>query len=1169
MTSFVHLHVHSEFSLLDGLAKLNDLCRYAQECGMPALAVTDHGGMYGTVKFSRVAAQYGIKPIYGCEVYQAPRSRTQKEARLDNKAYHLVLLAKNLTGYRNLLKLVTVANLEGFYYRPRIDKELLAQHAEGLICLSACVSGEVPALLAAGQMDQARQTMGWFKELFGAENYYIELQRHRGVPDLDRINPQLVNLAGEFGLRCVATNDVHYVRQGDAKAHELLLAIQTSTTMSDPNRMQMGSDDYYLMTGDEMCAAMPVYREAVENSLLVAEQCDVDLGFSGYHLPQFEVPAPYTAETYLRMLCEEGMRRRYREVTPQVRERLEYELGVIHQMGFDDYFLITADVVNWAKNEAHMLVGPGRGSGGGCMVAYVTGITDLEPLSLDLIFERFLNPGRVTMPDMDLDYPDDRRQEVIEYLTRRYGEDKTAQIATFGTMAARGALRDVGRALGMPLDDVDYVAKLVPLGPKKTIQDGLDSVPELKSAYDTRPDVKQLIDYAQAVQGLSRHLSTHAAGVLISDRPLVEYTPLQRAPRGEGIVSQFCMEDVEAIGLLKLDILGLSTLTILDRAFKWIERTTGEKLTQASIPMDDPEAYGLLSSGEVTGIFQVESAGMRRTLKEMQPTEFSEIVAVLALYRPGPMEFIPNFINRKFGREDVVYHHPSLEPILRDTYGIIVYQEQIIRIASDLAGYSAGEADLMRRAVGKKKKKDLEEQHAQFVAGAVTNGIPKEAAEAIFSDIEAFADYGFNKSHGAAYAVITLQTAYLKAHHPVEFMAALLSVERGDQEKVAEMIAECRRLGIVVRQPDINASQVDFAIEAISGPLLGAKELAIRFGLGAIKNCGDGGAQVAVDARGDQPFADIDDFARRVDLRQINKRALECLVRAGAFDALGERNALLASIDALVAVSAEVHKARDVGQRSLFDLSPDLMAQGAGAAFSLPRDVMPLAEKARLADERELLGTHVSASPLDALAKVADERLTLLSQIEPVMAGEQLQVAGAISTVRVIATKKGDNMAFVQLEDLSGSTEVVVFPRLYETSKELLVDGSLVMVQARVDVRDEVAKLIGESIDPYRPPARARKQPNTPRRAASLQVDIPLRDERIGTEIVQRVYRLLADHRGDVPFCFRLHDSQGLVEVAFPDLETSYTPQLARQVAELVGEGHVRWNGPERDGRDT
>ncbi|MHB1295291.1 MAG: DNA polymerase III subunit alpha [Anaerolineae bacterium] len=1157
MTSFVHLHVHSEYSLLDGLAKLNDLCKYAQECGMPALAVTDHGGMYGTIKFSRVAAQYGIKPIYGCEVYQAPRSRHQKEARLDNKAHHLVLLAKNLTGYRNLLKLVTVANLEGFYYRPRIDKELLAEHAEGLVCLSACISGEVPALLAAGQADQARAAVGWFKELFGAENYYIELQRHKGVPELDRVNPQLIDLAKEFGLRCVATNDVHYVRQTDARAHELLLAIQTSTTMSDPNRMQMGSDDYYLMTGDEMCAAMPGYREAIENSLLVTEQCDTDLAFSGYHLPQFDVPAPFTAETYLRKLCEEGVRWRYSEVSPKIRERLEYELGVIHQMGFDDYFLITADVVNWAKHEAKMLVGPGRGSGGGCMVAYCLGITDLEPLGLDLIFERFLNPGRVNMPDIDLDYPDDRRQEVIEYLTRRYGEDKTAQIATFGTMAARGAIRDVGRALGVPLEDVDYVAKLVPSGPHMTIQDGLEGVAELKSAYDTRSEVKQLIDYSLAVQGLSRHLSTHAAGVLISDRPLVEYTPLQRAPRGEGIVSQFCMEDVEAIGLLKLDILGLSTLTVLDRAFKWIERTTGEKLTQASIPMDDPDTYALLSSGEVTGIFQVESAGMRRTLKEMQPTEFNEIVAVLALYRPGPMEFIPNFINRKFGREDVTYHHPKLEPILKDTNGIIVYQEQIIRIASDLAGYSAGEADLMRRAVGKKKKKDLELQHAKFVAGAAANGLPEAAAEAIFADIEAFANYGFNKSHGAAYAIITLQTAYLKAHYPAEYLTALLSVERGNLEKVAELIAECRRLGIDVRQPDINASQVDFSIEAPDG-LLGSKQLVIRFGLGAIKNCGDGGVQVVVDARGDKPFADVDDLARRVDLRQLNKRTLECLVRAGAFDVLGERNALIAGIDAMVAVSAGVHKARDVGQRSLFDLSPDLMAQGTGAAFVLTRDVLPLAEKARLADERELLGTHMSSSPLDVLAKVNDDRLTALSQLDPRMAGEQIQVAGAISSVRVIATKKGDNMAFVQLEDLSGTAELVVFPRLYETAKELLSEGSVVLVQAKVDVRDESAKLIGDSIDPYRPPAQARPKQQAARRPARLRVDIPLRDERTGSDVVHRLYQLLAEHRGDVPFCFLLHDSRGLVEVAFPNQETSYSPQLAREVADLVGEEHIR-----------
>ena len=1166
MSSFVHLHVHSEFSLLDGLARVSDLCEYAQESGMGALALTDHGQMYGMVKFYRAAKKAGIKPICGCEVYQAPRRLYQKEAQLDNKYYHLILLAQNQTGYQNLLQLVTQANVEGFYYRPRIDKELLAEHAEGLICLSACISGEIPSLILNGQMDKARQTVGWFKDLFGPDRYFLELQRHKGVPELDKVNPQLVALAKEFGLRCVATNDVHYVRQKDASAQELLLAIQTNTTMSDPTRMRMGSDDYYLMTPDEMHTLLPEYSEAIENTQFVADQCNLELDFQTYHLPIFDVPAPHTPQTYLRDLCEQGIRQRYTEITPEIQQRLDYELQVIHDMGFDDYFLINWDVVNWAKDDAKMLIGPGRGSGASSIVAYALGITDLEPLGLGLIFERFLNPGRVNMPDIDLDYPEDRRQEVIDYLTKRYGEDKTSQIATFGTMAARGAIRDVGRALGVPLQEVDYVAKLVPSGPKKTIQDGLETVPELKQLYDSKPYIKQLIDYSLAVQGISRHLSTHAAGVLISDKPLVTYTPLQRAPRGEGLISQYCMEDVEAIGLLKLDVLGLSTLTVLDRAFHWIEQTSGKRLSQKSIPMDDPETFALLSAGEVTAIFQVESGGMRRTLREMQPSEFRDIVAVLSLYRPGPMQFIPNYINRKFGREEVTYHHPLLEPILDETYGIIVYQEQIIRIALEMAGYTTSEADLMRRAVGKKKEKDLEKQHSIFLKGAAARGVPEEAAEKVFADIEFFANYGFNKSHAAAYAVITLQTAYLKAHYAIEFMTAMLSVERGNTEKVVSLITECRRLGIEIRQPDINCSEVDFSIEPVewSAPcdkrnLLGQKDLAIRFGLGAIKNVGDGPAQIITDARGDEPFADLDDFIRRVDLRHLNKRVLECLVCAGAMDKLGERSALLASLDQMIAQSQEVHRAKEIGQHSLFDFSPDLMGQATGATFALPKDVIPMPEKKRLSDEKELLGTYMSAHPLNQLSQYVDERLTSLSDVDPTMEGNQIQVAGIVNAARVITTKKGDNMAFVQFEDASGSMELVVFPRTYELSKDLLAEGSLLLVQAKVDVRDEDAKLIADSIEPYQLPKSARKRRSSGKRATGIQVEIELgADASQARDTVNRVYNLLTANSGSVPFRFYLTNHQGRIEIEFPNAATAYSTQLEQQVTALIGENRLR-----------
>jgi DNA polymerase-3 subunit alpha len=1170
VSSFVHLHVHSEFSLLDGLAKLPALCQRAAELDMSALALTDHGQMYGAIKFERAASSAGIKPIYGCELYQARRGMTDKDPRLDSKSYHLILLAANMTGYRNLLQLVTRANLDGFYYRPRIDRDLLARHAEGLICLSACISGEAPSLLAEGRLEEARQTIGWFKEVFGPDRYYLELQRHKGVPELERVNPQLVALAKEFGLRCVATNDVHYVRREQAAAQELLLAMQTNTTLSDPKRMSMGGDDYYLLAADEMAALMSAYPEAVENSLRIAEMCDVDLGFQGYHLPQFPVPEPCPAQEYLRKLCVEGLPRRYREVTPEIQKRLDHELGVIHDMGFDDYFLINEDLVRWAKTEAKMLVGPGRGSGAGSLVAYSLGITDVEPLGLGLIFERFLNPGRITMPDIDLDYPEDRRQEVLDYLTRRYGADRTAQIATFGTMAARGAIRDVGRALGVPLQDVDHIAKLIPSGPKKKIENGLEEVAELRQAYETQPWVKQLIDHSLSVQGVSRHLSTHAAGVIISDKPLVEYTPLQRAPRGEGIISQFGVEDVEAIGLLKLDVLGLSTLTVLDRAFRLIKRSTGVELTQSQIPLDDPATYALLSTGEVTGIFQVESAGMRRVLRDMQPSELNDIIAILALYRPGPMASIPNYIDRKFGREPITYKHPMVKPILAETYGIIVYQEQVIQIASQLAGFSAAEADLMRRAMGKKKRQELDQQHLKFIQGSVANGIPEDLAESIFAEIESFADYGFVKAHGAAYAIITVQTAYLKQHYPVEFMTALLSVERGNLEKVALLISEFRRLGIEVRPPDVNYSGVDFEIEPLTFDGLGQRRdlasangqgLAIRFGLGAIKNVGDGPAGVIVDARGERPFGDIEDLARRVDLRQVNKRVLECLIRAGVLDSLGGRSALLAFMDQMIAISSEGHRAKDVGQRSLFELAPATMGADTGGRFTLPADVPPLPAKQRQADEKELLGAYLSSHPLAALSQYLDERLTPIAAIDVSTQHEQVDVVGIVDGVRLITTKKGEPMAIAQLEDLSGAVELVIFPRVYEACRELLSDGTVKLVRARVDLRDDQPQLIAESVATYHPPANAKRR-GAARAAKRLLLDLSLdRDAGQITALVEQVLSILREHRGDVPFCVRLKGSRGSVEMTFPDMATQYTPRLEQQITSLLGRGrlNVEW----------
>jgi DNA polymerase-3 subunit alpha len=1177
--SFVHLHVHSEFSLLDGLARLPELCEYAAEGGMDALALTDHGTMYGTIKFSHAARAAGIKPIYGCEVYLAARRMDQRDVQKDRRSYHLVLLAENQTGYQNLLELVTRAHLDGFYYKPRIDKALLAQHAEGLICLSACISGSVPALLQEGQIDEARREAAWFRDLFGPERYYLELQRHQGLPELDAINEQLARLGSELGIPLVATNDVHYVRQADAGTQELLLAIQTQTTLADPNRMRMGSPDYHLSTPEEMARLMAAYPQAVANTVAIAERCNVEVGFTTYHLPQFEAPAPYSAQEYMRKLCDEGLRWRYGEPSPEAWQRLDYELDVIHEMGFDHYFLINHDLVRWAKHEAHMLVGPGRGSGASSLVGYALGITDLDPIELDLIFERFLNPGRVSMPDIDLDYPEDRRQEVIDYLVAKYGEDRTSQIATFGTMAARGAIRDVGRALGVPLEDVDRVAKLIPGGPKQTIEAALVEVGELKALYDSQPYVKRLVDEATKLQGVARHFSTHACGVLITDKPLVHYTPLQRAPRGEGIISQFCMSDVEEIGLLKLDVLGLSTLTIIDRAFRWIAKTHGVELTLESIPMDDPDTYALLSSGDVTGVFQVESTGMRRVLKDMQPSEFRDIMAILALYRPGPMEFIQNYVDRKFGREEVIYLHPKLEPILRETYGIIVYQEQIIRIAQDVTGFTASEADLLRRAVGKKKAKALEQQHAKFVRGAVKNGVPADVAEQIFADIEKFANYGFNKGHSAAYAAITLQTAYLKAHYPAEFLAATLSVERGSLEKVTQFISELRRMGIPVRLPSVNYSGVDFELEPAECPsleqrcqLLGAPELAVRFGLGAIKNVGDGPGEEIVRARGGRAYEDLDDFCQRVDLRKVNKRVLECLIRAGALDMFGDRADLLASIDQMMALSQQVHHDREIGQGSLFDLAALESAAPVRSGLALARAKQRVSEKERLADEKELLGSYLANHPLDVLNKYQDERLTPISAVDVGLKGGRVSVAGVIESVRVITTKKGDPMAFATVEDLSGSRELVIFPGLYKDTRDLLADTALKLVEARVDVRGDDAKLIAESIATYRVPESAPRR-NAPRPTPALpsasvvtspqrlSVELPLdEDTRRAQELVLKVFELLTAQRGDVPFRLLLRAPNGSVEMDFPNLGTLYSPDVERGLSSLVGQGHLSWD---------
>ena len=1155
MSGFVHLHVHSTYSLLDGLAHAEDLVKRARELDMPALAITDHGVMYGAVEFYQKARKYGIKPIIGMEMYMARRRMTDRDPQKDKSPHHIVLLAKDKAGYQNLLQIATAGQLEGFYYKPRVDKSYLRKHAQGLIALTGCGSGEIPRLIRNGRLKKAREVATWYRDTFGTDGFYFELQRHEGLPELEQINTGLVALSEEMDIPLVATNDVHYVLPQHAHAQEILLCIQTNTTFNDPKRMTMGSESFYLKSSEEMAALFPEWPEALENSLRIAEACDLSLDFEDYHLPFFKVPEGHTPQSYLAHLCREGLQRRYAVVTPELEARLRYELDLIHRMGFDTYFLIVWDLVREA-NSRGIMVGPGRGSAAASLVSYCLDITQLDPLAHGLIFERFLNPGRVTMPDIDMDFPDDRRDELIQYTIEKYGQDKVAQIITFGTMGARAAIRDAGRALDLPLPEVDRVAKLIPFGPKVKIEQGLQKVPELRAMYESKEEdkshIRELIDTARSMEGVARHASTHAAGIVIGDAPLVNYTPLHRPTKGgAGAITQYTMEILEDIGLLKMDYLGLSTLTIIQRTLDLLWETRGIKLTPNDIPLDDPAIYELLSSGEVAGIFQVESAGMRRVLTSLRPSEFNDIVAVISLYRPGPMEYIDNYVDRKHGHQEVAYRHPKLEPILKETYGIIVFQEQIIRLMTDLAGYSAADADLVRRAVGKKKKKELLKHRSSFVEGAVEHsGLPEAVAEQIFSDIEHFARYGFNKAHAAPYAVLTCQTAYLKAKYPVEYMAAMLSVERNNTDKVAVLIAECRRLGIEVLPPDVCRSGLDFVIEGGD----------IRFGLGAIKNVGEGPIAAILEGRQEGgAFEDIDDFCTRVDLSQVNRRALESLIKAGAMDSLGQREQLLEIIDRMIQKSNMEHRVSP--QLDMFNL-PAFTNSGANVVLStsLP-EVPPIPSKQLLRWEKELVGLYVSAHPLQQVAANLEDTVTAFcGQIDESMVNQKVVVAGMVTWLRPHITKNNNPMAFVQLEDLQGSIEVVVFPSVYEGTRELWEPDKILVVKGRVDVRGREPKIICESVQDYvvvsELPEEEGERPKGP-----LHLHITLArsgDQERDIQLLGRVHGLLQQYRGEDRFSLYLADERQRVQLDFPNDATGYCLELEQALVRMLGAGAVR-----------
>lgn len=1093
---FVHLHTHSEYSLLDGLGRIDDLVQEARRLGHSALALTDHGVMHGAIEFFRAAKSADIKPVIGVEAYQTRWQRPMggRDPQLDKENYHLLLLAKDMSGYGNILKIVSDSHTKGFYYKPRVDHDFLASNAKGIVCTTGCLGAEVPHLLLQGKEQEAYERLGWYADVFGKENFFIEIQEH-AIPELQEVNKTLVPWADRFGLPLLVTNDVHYVQEGDASPHEVLLCVQTNTKIKDEKRMRLSDQSYFLKSRqqleDTFRPLIDLPAAAFDNSLVIAEMCDVDLEDDSYHLPDMDIPSGFTYETYLRHLTEKGLQRCYGERANDldVQERKERELRIIHEMGFDVYFLIVADLCDFAR--ARSIWWNVRGSGAGSLVAYCIGITGLDPLHNNLIFERFLNPGRVTLPDFDLDYPDDQREEIIRYTVEKYGSDQVAQIATFGRMKARAAIRDVGRAQDISLGKVDRIAKMIPGIPGKpvTIQDVLSKEhefynPELVELYEKNDWERELLDTSMQLEGVARHAGIHAAAVIIADKDLTNYTPLMRGSKSTitEAVTQFEFPVLESIGLLKVDFLGLSTLTQMREACRLIQEHHGIEYRLDTIPFEGEgteAAFQLLSSGEVSGVFQVESQGMRRVLTEMQPSAFEHIIATISLYRPGPMEYIPNFIRRMHGEEEVEFKHEALEPILAETYGIIVYQEQIIQILSELAGYTPGEADLVRRAISKKDADKIEYHKEQFIVGCGKKGIPKNAASNIYADIAFFARYGFNKAHAADYAVITVQTAYLKARYTTEYMAALLLVERDKTEKVITFIQECRRMGIQVLPPDVNSSGLDFEIQEVSAdvgqealakdPMLGfafpvPEGAAIRFGMAAVKNVGVGPVQTILDARAEGgPFSSLEDLCDRVDLRQVNKRSLECLIKVGALDRFGQRQQILEVIDQLVARSAATHSAKENGQMSMFDLFSD-----AGVPEQVPivlPTVKETSSRERLQWEKELLGVYVSSHPVQQLNLDLSRFVTCaVAELDEEHHDKNVTLAGMITEVRTTTTKKGDKMAFVQLEDMQGQCEVVLFPRSYQEYQELLQEDRVLLVKGKGQTRNGRTNVLVDSL---------------------------------------------------------------------------------------------------------
>lgn len=1067
MADFVHLHNHSEYSLLDGLSRIGPMVEQAKKLGMKAIAITDHGNMYGAIKFYKECRANDIKPIIGCEIYVAKRNLEDKEAGLDKDFNHLILLAKDFTGYKNLMKIISISHLEGFYYKPRTDMKLLKKYSEGLICLTACVNGYVGEPLVEGNEKEARTRLEKLIDIYGKDNLFLELQRHIHVPPQEGLNQQLIKLSQEYGLGLVATNDNHYIASDDAEAQEILLCIGTQTTITQENRKlsMIDSPDFYIKTAKEMQEAFSDVPEAVANTLKIAEMCNVEIPLGNWIMPKFKTPDGLSTADYFKKIINEKITGRYATVTKAIRERVDYEIDIILTKGYETYFLTVADFVNWAHDQG-ISVGPGRGSAAGSVVSYILRITDVDPFYFNLPFERFLNPQRPSAPDIDLDFADTRRDEVIQYVTEKYGKDKVAQIITFGTMEARGSVRDAGRALGMPYAQPDRISKMIPVGwqgHSMTIPLALQQSPDLKKAYDTEEDTKKLLDVAAKLNGVARHASVHAAGVVIADKDLTEYVPLQKETNGDKIVTQYDMYTVgeDGVGLLKMDFLGLRNLTIIQEALRFIRENQGAGIDFSGLSYDDPPTYQLLSSGETTGIFQLESSGMRRYIRELKPTNIFDVMAMVALYRPGPMQNIPEFIARKHDPTKISYPDPRLAEILENSYGILTYQDDVLLTTIALAGYTWLDADKFRKAMGKKIPAEMKKQKEIFLDGAVKNGLTRKKAEDIFELIAPFAGYGFNKAHASCYATIAFRTAYLKAHYPVEFMTALLTAEsRGStgpikNEKVSIAVAECRRLNITVLGPNVNASEAEFSIE---------DKTKIRFGLSAIKNVGTAAITTILEARNKKKFDSMEDFCSRVDLSKVNKKTLESLIKAGAFDVFGNRAWLLTAITDIVSSLNKKSAEKPINQASLFD---DLPTPANQVKFSAPLEVADFSESEKLVFERELLGFYLTDHPLNqkltSLFTFASHKISELEEVKP---DTRVKVGGLVAQIKKIFTKRsGEEMAFVRLEDHIGvSVECVVFPKIFERSKAYLIKDAIVVVEGRLDHKEDIPVIIVDGV---------------------------------------------------------------------------------------------------------